>query len=244
MIKFTFRWWHALAALLAVAVCARAVPLDAAVSAAAEPDQAILLAIASGARCEASPASSGLQRSGVFAVADSALPLVVTAIDADFVSDSVQAWADRRVRVSFRDIPDPSANDLSEHPEGATREAPHGTGRITLRSANAATVRFQQPVTLTGASRYAVSLSLMDEAGGVWMDTLVFGACRQPEAPWGGRAAGITPDVEDVKGILTLKIYGAWLSPPPTLPPIPKPTDTPTPAPPVSIMAYIPVVRR
>lgn len=244
MIKLTLRRWHTLAALLSVTAFARALPLDAAVSSALDPYEATVFDTATGATCAQAQAASGTTRRIGLAAIDPGAPLAVTSLEIYFISATGQAWEDVRVRAQFWDGLNPSTGGISELPASETREVSLGARQFPARSINVETVRFGQPVTLTSAALHAFSLSLQGRLEGTWIDTDALIPCLRSDAQSGSEKAVQSDDVMDAGGVVMLKVSAAWLSPPPTLPPIPKPTGTPTPVPPPALMAFVPAVQR
>lgn len=242
MIKLKLQGWRAPAALLMLTLFARALVVDAAVSATPDPVEATILDTATGAVCDERAASTSRSGGVVFAAADPGMPLAITSLEIHFAAE--RAWDEVRVRAEFQDSAEPRMTPGAAIQARTIREISLGARPFADRRVNTETLRLEQPVTLTAAAFHAVVLSLEGRRNGVWTDTSMLSPCLRLGARIGPDSAGRGQQDSDADSAVMLKIFGVWLSPPPTLPPIPKPTATPTPVPLATAMVFVPAVWR
>lgn len=244
MIKLKLQGWRAPAALLMLTLFARALVVDAAVSATPDPVEATILDTATGAVCDERAPSTGRPGGVVFAAADPGMPLSITSLEVHFAAERDWAWDEIRVRAEFQDSAEPRMTSGAAIQARTIREISLGARPFADRRVNTETLRFGQPVTLTAAAFHAVVLSLEGRRNGVWMDANMITPCLRLGARFGPDSAGRGQQDTDADSVVMLKVFGVWLSPPPTLPPIPKPTATPTPVPLATAMVFVPAVWR
>jgi hypothetical protein len=213
MIKLKLQGWRAPAALLMLTLFARALVVDAAVSATPDPVEATILDTATGAVCDERAASTSRSGGVVFAAADPGMPLAITSLEIHFAAE--RAWDEVRVRAEFQDSAEPPMTPGAAIQARTIREISLGARPFADRRVNTETLRLEQPVTLTAAAFHAVVLSLEGRRNGVWTDASMLSPCLRLGARIGPDSAGRGQQDTDADSAVMLKIFG-WLSPPPT----------------------------
>jgi hypothetical protein len=183
-----------LAALLAISLLGRAVPLDASTATGPGPGEVTVLDTVSGATCTYTTALPRTYIGLPIAVADPGVALAITGMEVHFVSVTGQAWENVRIRVQFWEYMNPGLDPLFASAAGPVQEVSIGARQFITRNEYAETIRFARPITFETTSYHGLALNIQGQINGEYVDTDALTPCLRLGTPFSVGSVALTPN--------------------------------------------------